>query len=135
MTAGPYIESLEAALERDEVVIEKLRVEIERLRVAMRESGRLHVETQDLMQAEIERLTAENAIDVNSREAALWSETMSLKSRNEWLEGEIVRLRAALRPFADEYDKLMQQQDSFPAWHSISTTHLRNARGTLEPKP
>jgi hypothetical protein len=51
------------------------------------------------------------------------------------LRAEVDRLTAALQPFADEYDKLMQQQDSFPAWHSVKTADLRNARAALEPKP
>jgi hypothetical protein len=48
---------------------------------------------------------------------------------------EIERLRAALKPFAYEYDILMLQQDAFPAWHSVKTAHLREARRALEPKP
>lgn len=47
----------------------------------------------------------------------------------------IERLRAALQPFAYEYDILMQQQDGFPTWHSVKTTHLMEARRALEPKP
>jgi hypothetical protein len=52
------------------------------------------IEVMEAAADEIERL---RAVDVNSKEAALWSETMSLKSRNEWLEDEIERLKTALR--------------------------------------
>jgi DNA repair exonuclease SbcCD ATPase subunit len=82
--------------------------------------------------AEIERLRGE-------RDQFL--EQIALRQDNRWAaeieeqHAELERLRTALQPFANEYDKLMQQPDSFPAWHSISTTHLRAARAALENKP
>ena len=54
------------------------------------------------------------------------------------LRAEVKQLRAALQPFAYEYQILMLQQDSYPSWHSVQTRHLLNASRALramEPKP
>lgn len=82
----------------------------------------------------LERLTADHSTRTE-REAAAEIERLRLKVPDrDKLLAEIERLRAALSPFAYEYDILMQQQDAFPAWHSVKTAHLREARRALEPK-
>ena len=55
----------------------------------------------------------------------------ALSAENDKLRAQVERLRAALKPFAYEYDILMQQHDSFPSWHSIQTKHLLNASRAL----
>jgi lipocalin len=76
------------------------------------------------------RLTAE----VTSKSEQIGKLYRVCNERDE-LRNDNERLRAALKPFAHEYDVLMQQQDGFPAWHSVRTKHLMEAARALEPKP
>jgi hypothetical protein len=59
-----------------------------------------------------------------------------LPAENKTLRAEIERLRTALKPFAEAYTELLrqlvEQQEPMPAYHSIDTSDLANARRALE---
>lgn len=68
-------------------------------------------------------------MDINSPEAALWSENMRLKSENE-------HLRAALKPFADielpdEWETMVRNADRDDTIITVKCGDLRLARKAL----
>ena len=74
--------------------------------------------------AEIERLRAENE---KLRAALLLSER-----RNDIMTGDVEKLRAALKPFADEVQHILPDAPNSTYWDDITVGMLRAAAAALK---